>query len=390
MEGSPIESPKLGDDNQGLYRRIIGASALSNLRVRINSLALHILATSIESCEAINQRHQSLHSLSRFATHLAVFLLAAAVILAGRIDIPEAKSAVPTTEPVQPTRIVPTSRGGPRLLDEGFLIKDPVPRTTIPERPREDIIERPREGIITYIVQPGDTVCGIAERFEISSETILWANDELEDTPDLLAIGQQLIILPVSGVYHTVEEGDTLVGIAEEYKVDVEAIIQCEYNELEEPYEIKVGQKLIVPGGKEPYIPRVVHAYSGPIPEGAARGTGSFGWPVSGIITQGYWDGHRAIDIGAPEGTLVYAADSGYVVYAGWRGGYGQMLLINHGNGFETLYAHFSDYYVDAGQSVKKGELIGRVGITGRTTGPHLHFEIRKDGSSRNPFGYLP
>jgi len=321
---------------------------------------------------------------------LAVFLLAAAVILAGRIDIPEAKSAVPTTEPVQPTRIVPTSRGGPRLLDEGFLIKDPVPRTTIPERPREDIIEQPREGIITYIVQPGDTVCGIAERFEISSETILWANDELEDTPDLLAIGQQLIILPVSGVYHTVEEGDTLVGIAEEYKVDVEAIIQCEYNELEEPYEIKVGQKLIVPGGKEPYIPRVVHAYSGPIPEGAARGTGSFGWPVSGIITQGYWDGHRAIDIGAPEGTLVYAADSGYVVYAGWRGGYGQMLLINHGNGFETLYAHFSDYYVDAGQSVKKGELIGRVGITGRTTGPHLHFEIRKDGSSRNPFGYLP
>ncbi len=367
MEESPIESPTLGDDNQGLYRgRITGAGALSNLRARINSLHL------------------------RFATHLAVFLLAAVVVLAAQIEIPEARSAVPTPEPelVQSTHIIPTSRGGPRFLDEGYLIKDPVPRTVsgtpIPTP------KRPRKGIITYIVQPGDTVYDIAKRFEISGETILWANSELEDNPDLLYAGQELIILPISGVYHTVEEGDTLEGIAEEYKVDVNAIIQCEYNELKEPYEIRVGQKLIVPGGRKPYIPRVVHAYSGPIPEGAARGTGSFGWPVSGVITQKYWSGHRAIDIGAPEGTPVYAADSGYVVYAGWKGGYGYMLLINHGNGFETLYAHFSEYYVDAGQSVKKGELIGRVGSTGKSTGPHLHFEIRKDGVRRNPFGYLP
>jgi len=248
-----------------------------------------------------------------------------------------------------------------------------------------------RDEIIIYVARSGDTVWGIAERFGISPETILWANEKLEDNPDLLAIGQELIILPVSGVYHTVEPGETLESIAKKYKVDVSAITEYPLNRLRPPHELQVGQKLIVPGGRKPYIPRVVHAYRGPIPENAAQGTGSFGWPVSGVITQKYWDRHRAIDIGAPKGTPVYAADSGFVTYAGWNdAGYGYMLIIDHRNGFQTLYAHLSWYYPEVGDSVAKGELIGRVGSTGRSTGPHLHFEIIKNGVKRNPLGFLP
>jgi len=247
-----------------------------------------------------------------------------------------------------------------------------------------------REGIITYAVQTGDTLYGIAEKFGISADTIMWASAGLEFHPDLLRIGQVLTILPVDGVYHTVVQGDTLASIAQQYKVDVSVIIECEYNNLQNPQDLRLGQQLIVPGGKKPYQAHVVHVYSGPIPGGAAKGTGSFGWPTSGTVTQGFKPMHQAIDIGAPTGTPVVAADSGYVVTAGWSEyGYGKYLVIDHGNGFQTLYAHLHTVLVQVGQSVGKGERIGSVGDTGRSTGSHLHFEIRYNGVQRNPFGYL-
>jgi len=245
--------------------------------------------------------------------------------------------------------------------------------------------------VITYTVQSGDTLLAIAERFGLKADTIMWASGRLEDHPDLLQIGQVLTLLPVDGVYHTVQKGETLAGIAKKYKVDVDAIIQCEYNELEEPYQLLPGQKLIVPGGKKPYTPRVVHAYSGGVPVSASQGTGLFAWPTSGQITQGYWARHKAIDIGAPNGRAVLASDAGYVAEVGWsKYGYGNYIVIDHGNGFQTLYAHLSAVLVRGGQSVGKGARIGSVGSTGRSTGSHLHFEIRYKGGQRNPFGYLP
>ena len=257
--------------------------------------------------------------------------------------------------------------------------------------PTEEPSELPRQEITIYTVQTGDTLYGIAEKFGISADTIMWANGRLEYHPDLLRIGQELTILPIDGVHHTVVQGDTLDSIAQQYKAEISAIIECEYNSVESPYNLSLGQKLIVPGGKKPYQAHVVHVYSGPIPEGATKGTGGFGWPTSGTVTQGFKPMHMAIDIGAPTGTSIVAADSGYVVKTGWSEyGYGKYVVIDHGNGFQTLYAHLHTVLVQVGQSVGKGERIGSMGATGRATGPHLHFEIRHNSIQRNPFGYLP
>jgi len=261
----------------------------------------------------------------------------------------------------------------------------PVFHTIIPERPRDRII--------TYTVQSGDTVFDIAARFGITPETIMWSNPELEENPDWLPVGMEVVILPVSGVYHTVKEGDTIEKLAKKYKVDPSAITDYPLNHLEgPPYELKPGQKLIIPGGQKPYRPKIVRHYTGPIPAGAARGTGVFSWPIDGAlyITQYYWKLHRAIDIGVPKGTPVYAADSGFVVYAGWNDqGYGKLVVIDHRNGFMTYYAHLSVVKVKVGMSVYKGQIIGLSGSTGRSTGPHLHFEIRLNGIPRNPLGFL-
>ncbi len=253
---------------------------------------------------------------------------------------------------------------------------------------------KPRLGIITYTVQPGDTVFGIADKFNISPDTVLGSNDALEDDPHRLQIGQKIVVLPVSGVYHTVRSGDTIAGIAKKYKVESQAILSYKDNGLAENASLAVGQKLVIPGGVKPYVPKKVYTTftsSQPKGGGAVNATNSFGWPVTGYISQGYWNRHRAIDIAAPKGTPIYAADAGYVAMAGWSNvGYGYMLVIDHGNGYQTLYAHLSRYEPDAGDPIAKGEMIGRVGSTGWSTGPHLHFEIRKGGVQLNPLGLLP
>jgi hypothetical protein len=205
-------------------------------------------------------------------------------------------------------------------------------------------------------------------------------------------VGQELIILPIDGVYHQVGGSDTIDGIAASYKVEPTAVIDYPLNELDPDNPIiEVGQWLVVPGGQKPFVPRTVTAYSGPVPDDAAVGIGAFGWPASGVISQGYWSGHQGLDVAAWEGAPISAADSGHVVFAGWDDtGYGYTVVIDHGNGFQTLYAHLQAYYVDAGDNVAKGQQIAEMGITGNTTGPHLHFEIRQGTIQRNPVGFLP
>lgn len=272
--------------------------------------------------------------------------------------------------------------------------------------PMEEGEQEIRNSVLTYTVQPGDSVLGIAERFNLDGHTILWANEELDNNPDFLRLGQTLNILPVDGVYHTVASGETVENIAKEYEVEPSAITDYSGNDLESPYELEAGDKLIVPGGvkpePEPAPQRQVteqrtttapqDAQEAPTaPQDAQRGTGSFVWPMSGRITQRYWSAHRAIDIAAPIGTPIVAADAGRVVTSEYnRGGYGRMIVIDHGNGYRTLYAHLNASFVGVGESVSRGQLIGHCGTTGWSTGPHLHLEIIRNGVQQNPMTYLP
>ncbi len=326
----------------------------------------------------------------RVASHGGLVLIILGMLALTQIHPPEwrvsASAVIPDAVPTPATQAtVPpvVAFGGSSVKSSGPLTRAAVPFTTIPDRPRTDIL--------TYEVQPGDTVFGIAEKFGIKPETIMWANPVLEQNPDLLRIGDKLVILPVDGVYHKIKKGDTLAKIAKKYKVKPEAIVNFAWNQLDGPdASLTPGKYLIVPGGRKPYVARTVSIYRGPIPKSARKGTGSFVWPTSGYITQGFWNNHRAIDIGAWLGSPVVASDSGYVVYAGWdKSGYGNLVIIDHGNGYRTYYAHLSAIYVRVGDSVAQGQQIGAVGSTGHSTGPHLHFEIRYRNVQRNPLGFL-
>ncbi|HEX2922720.1 MAG TPA: LysM peptidoglycan-binding domain-containing M23 family metallopeptidase [Chloroflexota bacterium] len=234
-----------------------------------------------------------------------------------------------------------------------------------------------------YTVEDGDTVGGIAEQFGISGNTVLWANNL--SNPDSLQIGEELLILPVSGVLHTVAGGDNLNDLALTYSVTPESI--AEFNALSNPDMLQLGDKLIVPGGK-----MGVSRVASRSPQPAPAATGSFRWPAGGSITQYFGEGgHSGLDLASATGSPVYAAESGIVVTALKLGyGYGWHLVIDHGNGYRTLYGHLSAFNVDYGERVAKGDRIGSVGNTGLSTGPHLHFELIQNGGRVNPLKYLP
>jgi len=251
------------------------------------------------------------------------------------------------------------------------------------------ISEKPRDKTIDYEVKPGDTLASIAEKFDISVDTIKWANNLKNDT---IKTSQTLKILPVSGVAHEVKSGESVYSIAKRYSVEAQNIVNFPFNEFEDldTFALRVGQTVYVPDGAPPQI-----RPSGPRPGridiiAGQPGTGSFLWPTSGYISQYPVGYHLALDIANKSLPEVLASDTGTVAFSGCFGyGYGCHIIVDHGNGFQTLYGHMSRLDVSAGQGVGRGQSIGRVGSTGRSTGPHLHFEIRKNGILQNPLGYL-
>lgn len=263
-------------------------------------------------------------------------------------------------------------------------------------------VERYRGGeIVDYQVQTGDTIGAIADKFGVSTETILWANSLNEKST--IKPGETLKILPVTGVVHTVKKGETIFSIAKRYGLDGEsgaqAVVDYPFNEFmdDEKFTLAVGQNIVIPGGvkpeeKKPTSPTATMARQLTPNAGAVSATGSFVWPASGRITQGYTFYHRAIDIANTGGGPILAADAGTVVVSGWPDnyGYGNRVVIDHGNGFVTLYAHLSRLRVEVGQTVNRGDIIGDMGSTGRSTGTHLHFEVRRNGGGlENPLNYL-
>lgn len=248
------------------------------------------------------------------------------------------------------------------------------------------VSEKPRDQVITYVVEKGDTLGKIAEKFNVSVDTIKWANDLKRDG---LSVGQELKIPPVTGVVHKVKEGDTVYSIAKKYKTDPQKIVNFPFNDFSdlETFALNVGQTLIVPDGVQPEAPPVRYAIP---PSVFAGGTGQFQWPVGGAITQYPVWYHMALDIANPAAPGIAAADNGIVTVVEYmRYGYGEHIIVDHGNGFQTLYAHLSDIYVQPGNRVGRGQIIGRMGSSGRSTGVHLHFEVRKSGITINPLLYL-
>ena len=287
---------------------------------------------------------------------------------------------------LEPQEIVGVSAGGAALAKPSIL-----PGTQLPSANGA----RVRTEIVYHTVQPGEVIVRLAELYGVEVETILWANNL--SLRSYIRPGDKLKILPTDGVIHQVRRGETMGKISQLYKAKPEEIIK--FNKLQEGgADIVVGEELVIPGGVKPqpvYVPaRRPSGFAGisaPPPLSVPSGSGYI-WPTTARhITQYFGWRHTGLDIAGPAGTPVYASLSGVVTRSscGWNGGYGCYIIIDHGNGLQTLYGHNSRHYVSVGEAVTQGQTIAAMGSTGRSTGSHVHFEIRVRGSRQNPLRYV-
>lgn len=258
--------------------------------------------------------------------------------------------------------------------------------TPSPERTEDNASNRPS----LYAVQSGDTVASIAATFNLKPSTILGANG-LEST-DIIKVGDRLTILPTDGVLYTVRSGDTVSELATTYKGTASEIIA--FNGLGDDASLKIGAKIIIPGGELPVTTRLAVEPSAPTDSTEPTPTSEpvtgegWQWPtISRHISQYFGGRHTGVDIDNRSRPPIVAANSGTVQFAGWFGGYGKLVILNHGNGLQTYYGHMQKIYVASGQAVTKGERVGQMGSTGHSTGPHVHFELRRNGRPINPLG---
>ena len=249
--------------------------------------------------------------------------------------------------------------------------------------------DRPRDSVLSYTVKEGDTLSTVADTFGLNINTIKWANTDLKG--EKLAIGQKINIPPVDGVVVKVSRGETVYSLAKKYQSEAQKIVNFPFNDFADldTFALASGQTLVIPDGV-PLRERPIFAPT-PIQVGTiAHGNGQLSWPTQGLITQYPVSYHMALDIANASAPPIGAAESGVVSYVEYgRFGYGQHVIIDHGNGLSTLYAHMSEIYVKVGDSVGRGSIIGRMGSTGRSTGTHLHFEVRTGGVIVNPLPYL-
>ncbi len=300
-----------------------------------------------------------------------------------------APRAVSSPAPSTP-RDVPTPGGGvSRVFLPLWQVGQPAVQAASPAA------SNPREEKFLYTVQPGDTLNDLAVEFGRDVKTMACARTEEGAPLTRLIPGQRILIPALSDLCHIVKAGQTLDFIAAWYGVTRESLMAVPENHIGADGKVRPGQRLLIPHARSRYrSPDEVHAPR-PQRDGWWYGDGVFVWPLPGgsfWISQGFKHGkHMAVDLAAAPGTPVYAIDTGRVIKAGWSDiGYGYRVVIDHGIDYVSLYAHLSEYYVQPGDIVQKGELIGRVGSTGNSTGPHLHLEIRDHGYLIDPLLVLP
>lgn len=268
-------------------------------------------------------------------------------------------------------------------IDSGFVYN---PGTST-ERPDY----RGMKGVITYEVQQGDTLSEIASQFGIGSDTIMNANQGLWNS-NYLRVGQSLTFPMVDGIIKKISGTDTIASLAKQYKIEEGEIKK--HNNIEGD-KLVAGAYIVLPGAKEVARATYVAQDIGAVSNMKYVETGKkLVWPTEGKISQGYRRGHYAIDISNRSKPAIFSADSGTIIKAsyGWNGGYGNHIIIDHGNGMQTLYAHLENIAVSVGDEVTRGQIIGKMGNTGRVygaTGIHLHFEVRIGNVKQNPLAYL-
>lgn len=307
--------------------------------------------------------------------------------------IPNVSAATSQVETTQQAPVLPAYSSTPVVSLE--RVTDP--KTVIPDRSLDYILR--------YSVQPLESIGSIAAKFNLKRETILWSNEKgLRTDPNTIPVNFILYVPPVDGVYYEWKDGDTLDAVAAKYEVDPSAILTWPSNHLDltDP-QIVPGQYVMIPGGQGTpiewvvSIPYTLHSGANRSVDGQCNVTGyypwsgGFVWPTTSHLISGndFWGGHLGIDIGAYTGDAVWAASAGVVIWAGsMEGGYGNVVVLEHDNGGDiwvTLYAHLSAINVKCGQEVAQGQTIGASGTSGNSTGPHLHFEVRENGSFVNP-----
>ena len=345
-------------------------------------------------------KHNLFNIISWFVTLVLVGGIAGGAFLWKQsTTVEQASIPEPTAAPEekQPQVAMP-ALGGPEAF--ASVERDIQLKTNIPA-------DKPRYKPVEYRVTRGDSVFAIAESFKLKPETVLWANYKvLQDDPHSLKPGQVLEIPPADGIYYQWKENDTLASVAKEFDANVDDILNYPGNDIDlaDP-KVTSGSWVMIPGGHREFVqwlvPTVAKGASGTsstshtsCPNGGAVGSGAFTWPADNHFLSGndYWSGHLGIDIAAGEGAPVYAADSGVVTMSqgGYNYGYGNVIQIDHGNGYSTVYAHLSVLGVGVCTSVSAGQWIGSAGNTGNSQGAHLHFEVRQNGGFINPWFVLP
>ncbi len=368
----------------------------------------------------------ALAGASRYITHLIILLITVAAVLLATTQLPglagdqrQAQDEAARINPNQPGVLpIPQRGNGIANSNEDAIVRNFAPMTEAGQAGDNAGSGASARGLIYYSVRPGDTLFGIAAAFGLTPETVLWSNYKaLKDNPDLLSIGMELVIPPSNGLVVEVEAGDTIEGIARRFQVSPESIVEQPVNKLNSVNQLlQVGQELFVPGGQREtviwQVPKPVEVSRNPVTGVSVYrvgrcgevaipplGTGQFIYPTNRRYLSGYnfssW--HPGLDFAGRLGEPIYAVDSGTVIYAGYSlnaagvpVGYGQYVVLDHGNGYQTLYAHASQLYVGCGQQVLQGTVIAAIGSVGRSTGPHLHFEIRAGSRAINPWSVLP
>ena len=346
-------------------------------------------------------------AILRYASHALILLLLLGAIWAGQTKLGLIEQLLAKVSLNVNTVVTPPETTGVGITPQ-LTVADSIQVSRLADV-HTLIPTRSRSTVITYTVEKGDTLFGIAENFGLKPETVLWGNyNVLKDNPHILYPDQVLNILPVDGTYHYVMEGNTIEQIAKFYGVTPREVIDWPGNNLDPDKPVLTPNTwLVIPGGhrelKSWEVPQILRSTRvggaggnnfGQCPGGytGAVGVGAFVWPADNHSLSGYDFSsiHHGLDIRARQGNPIYATDGGVVVYAGWNDfGYGNLVVIDHGNGWQSVYGHLSQWNVTCGQSVFQGNLIGLAGSTGHSSGPHLHFELRYNGAYVNPWTVL-